>query len=160
MGLSSIIRLFKFSIAQPHIVSKQNHCTVHIILPFPVDHSRCKEVFNLSNMTRGPKKHLKRLAAPKSWMLDKLGGVFTVRPSSGPHKLSESMPITLFLRNRLKYALNKKEVETILKQRLVKIDGKVRTDPKFPCGFMDVVQIEKNSENFRLIYDVKGRSVI
>ncbi|XP_013792874.2 40S ribosomal protein S4-like [Limulus polyphemus] len=25
---------------------------------------------------RGPKKHLKRLHAPKSWMLDKLGGVF------------------------------------------------------------------------------------
>jgi len=111
-------------------------------------------------MTRGPKKHLKRLAAPKSWMLDKLGGVFTVRPSSGPHKLSESMPITLFLRNRLKYALNKKEAEIILKQRLVKIDGKVRTDPKYPCGFMDVVQIEKNNENFRLIYDVKGRFTV
>ena len=111
-------------------------------------------------MTRGPKKHLKRLAAPKSWMLDKLGGVFTVRPSSGPHKLAESMPITLFLRNRLKYALSKKEVQTILKQRLVKIDGKVRTDEKFPCGFMDVIQIEKNNENFRLIYDVKGRSVL
>merc|ERR1712244_95190 len=44
-------------------------------------------------MTRGPKKHLKRLAAPKTWMLDKLGGVFTTRPSSGPHKMRESMPI-------------------------------------------------------------------
>jgi len=111
-------------------------------------------------MVRGPKKHLKRLAAPKSWMLDKLGGVYTVRPSSGPHKGRESMPLTLFLRNRLKYALNKKEVQTILKQRLVKIDGKVRTDEKFPCGFMDVIQIEKNNENFRLIYDVKGRFTI
>jgi len=76
-------------------------------------------------MTRGPKKHLKRLAAPKTWMLDKLGGVFATRPSSGPHKMRESMPITLFLRNRLKYALTAKEVQYILKQRLVKIDGKV-----------------------------------
>merc|ERR1712018_191578 len=113
-----------------------------------------------SKMVRGPKKHLKRLAAPKSWMLDKLGGVYTVRPSSGPHKLGESMPLTLFLRNRLKYALNKHEVQTILKQRLVKIDGKVRTDEKYPTGFMDVIQIEKNNENFRLIYDVKGRFTI
>ena len=56
-------------------------------------------------MTRGPKKHLKRLAAPKTWMLDKLGGAFASRPSSGPHKMRESMPVTLFLRNRLKYAL-------------------------------------------------------
>merc|ERR1711879_643200 len=69
-------------------------------------------------MTRGPKKHLKRLAAPKTWMLDKLGGVFTTRSSSGPHKMRESMPITLFLRNRLKYALTAKEVSLIMKQRL------------------------------------------
>merc|ERR1712226_509077 len=111
-------------------------------------------------MTRGPKKHLKRLAAPKTWMLDKLGGVFTTRSSSGPHKLRESMPITLFLRNRLKYALTAKEVSLIMKQRLVKIDGKCRTDTRYPTGFMDVVQIEKTNENFRLIYDVKGRFTV
>jgi hypothetical protein len=50
-------------------------------------------------MPRGPKKHLKRLAAPRSWMLGKLGGVFTVKPSSGPHKQGESLPISLFLRS-------------------------------------------------------------
>merc|ERR1712018_448079 len=111
-------------------------------------------------MVRGPKKHMKRLAAPKSWMLDKLGGVYSVRPKSGPHKLQESLPIAIFLRNKLKYALTAKEVETILKQRLIKIDGKVRTDSHFPTGFMDVVQIEKTKENFRLIYDVKGRFTI
>jgi len=108
-------------------------------------------------MVRGPKKHLKRLAAPKSWMLSKLGGVFTCKPSSGPHRQRESMPIALFLRNRLNYALTMKEVTSIMKQRLVKIDGKVRTDHRFPAGFMDVVQLQKVNENFRLIYDVKGR---
>merc|ERR1712004_616960 len=40
------------------------------------------------------------------------------------------------------------------------IDGKVRTDPKFPAGFMDVVQIDKTGENFRLIFDIKGRYII
>merc|ERR1739844_81283 len=89
-------------------------------------------------MGRGPQKHMKRLAAPKSWMLDKLGGVYSCRPSSGPHKLGESMPIPIFLRNRLKYALTAKEVSTIMKQRLIKVDGKVRTDARFPAGFMDV----------------------
>merc|ERR1719435_809263 len=105
-------------------------------------------------------KHLKRLAAPKSWMLDKLGGAFTIKSRSGPHKQSASLPITLFIRNRLKYALNAKEVQTILKQRLVKIDGQVRTDPKFPTGFMDVIKVEKTGENFRIIYDVKGRFTV
>ncbi len=111
-------------------------------------------------MPRGPKKHLKRLVAPKTWMLDKLGGVFATRPSSGPHKLRESMPITVFLRNRLKYALNATEVGYIMRQRLVKIDGKVRTDPRYPAGFMDVIKIEKTNENFRLIYDAKGRFTV
>ena len=35
------------------------------------------------NMARGLKKHLKRLNAPKHWMLDKLGGVFAPKPSPG-----------------------------------------------------------------------------
>ena len=42
----------------------------------------------------------------------------------------------VFIRNRLKYALTKKEVVSILMQRLVKVDGKVRTDATYPAGFM------------------------
>ena len=42
-------------------------------------------------MARGPKKHLKYIAAPKHWMLDKLTGVFAPRPSTGPHKLRECL---------------------------------------------------------------------
>jgi hypothetical protein len=37
----------------------------------------------LGNMARGLKRHLKRLNAPKHWMLDKLGGVFAPKPSPG-----------------------------------------------------------------------------
>lgn len=58
------------------------------------------------------------------------------RPSPGPHKLRECLPLVIFLRNRLKYALNGKEVTKILAQRLVKVDGKVRTDACYPAGFM------------------------
>jgi len=111
-------------------------------------------------MARGPKKHLKRLNAPKHWMLDKLGGVFAPKPSSGPHKQRECLPLALVLRNRLKYALTYKEVNSILMQRLVKIDGKTRTDKTYPLGFMDVVELEKSDEHFRLVYDTKGRFTV
>ncbi|CAK8683113.1 small ribosomal subunit protein eS4-like isoform X2 [Clavelina lepadiformis] len=111
-------------------------------------------------MARGPKKHLKRLNAPKHWMLDKLTGVFAPRPSTGPHKLRECLPLCIFLRNRLHYALTLTEVKKILMQRLVKVDGKVRTDTTYPAGFMDVITIEKTGENFRLIFDVKGRFAV
>jgi len=111
-------------------------------------------------MARGPKKHLKRLAAPRHWMLDKLSGIFAPRPSTGPHKLRECLPLIILLRNRLKYALTRREVQLILNQRLVKIDGKVRTDPTYPAGFMDVVSIDKTNELFRLLYDTKGRFAV
>jgi len=42
-------------------------------------------------------------------------------------------------------------------EKLVKVDGKVRTDPNFPAGFMDVVEIPKSNDQFRLIFDTKGR---
>jgi len=117
-------------------------------------------VFSAVNMARGPKKHLKRLAAPRHWMLDKLGGTWAPRPSTGPHKLRESLPLSLILRNRLRYALTRREIIIIVMRRQVQVDHKVRTDINYPAGFMDVVTIPKTDEQFRLLYDVKGRFVL
>lgn len=103
---------------------------------------------------------MKRLAAPSHWLLDKLSGKYAPKPSPGPHKQRECMPLVVFIRNRLKYALNGRETKAIVMQRLIKVDGKVRTDPTFPAGFMDVISIEKTGEHFRLIYDTKGRFTI
>merc|ERR1712093_856270 len=115
---------------------------------------------NTRKMARGPKKHLKRMFAPSHWMLDKLRGVFAPRPSAGPHKLRECMPLIVLLRNRLKYALTYNEAKMICMQRLIKVDGKVRTDMCFPAGNMDVITIEKTKENFRMLYDTKGRFAV
>merc|ERR1712154_33058 len=82
---------------------------------------------------RGRRKSLKRVTAPKSWMLDKLGGNFAPKPSAGPHKSRESLPMAVLLRNRLKYALTYDECKKIVMQRLIKVDGKVRTDKTYPC---------------------------
>jgi small subunit ribosomal protein S4e len=111
-------------------------------------------------MARGPKHHLKRLNAPKSWLLSKLGGIWAPRPSTGPHKLRECLPISLALRNRLKYALTRREVIMIVMRRSVEVDGKIRTDINYPAGFQDVLRIAKTDEQFRLLYDVKGRYVL
>jgi len=111
-------------------------------------------------MARGPKKHMKRMFAPKHWMMDKLNGVFAPRPSAGPHKLRECLPLIIILRNRLKYALTYRECKMIVMQRLIKVDGKIRTDMFFPAGFMDVLSIDKTKEHFRLLYNTKGRFVL
>jgi len=89
-----------------------------------------------------------------------MSGVFAPRPSRGPHKLRECLPLIILLRNRLKYALTRTEVVKILKERNIKVDGRVRTDSTYPSGFMDVISIEKTGENFRLLYDTKGRFIL
>merc|ERR1711991_60660 len=112
---------------------------------------------HLHTMPRGPKMHMKSLAAPSHWMLGKQHGIYAPRPSSGPHKLRECIPLLILLRNRLKYALSRREVILIVMQRLVKVDGRVRTDPTYPAGLMDVLSLDKTGENFRILYDEKGR---
>ena len=93
-------------------------------------------------------------------MLGKMDGIWAPRPSAGPHKLRECLPLVLILRNRLKYAISMKEVNAICMEKLVKVDGKVRTDVGFPAGFMDVVSLERSGDLFRLLYDTKGRFVL
>jgi len=48
-------------------------------------------------MARGPKKHLKRINTPRSWFLDKISGKWAPRPSTGPHKLRESIPLSVLI---------------------------------------------------------------
>lgn len=48
----------------------------------------------------------------------------------------------------------------ICMQKAIKVDGKVRTDPNYPAGFMDVVEIPKSRDQFRLVFDTKGRFVL
>mmetsp|Transcript_6282 Transcript_6282/g.14782 ORF Transcript_6282/g.14782 Transcript_6282/m.14782 type:complete len:247 (+) Transcript_6282:46-786(+) len=111
-------------------------------------------------MARGIKKHLKRLKAPKRWMLNKMGGIWAPNPKSGPHRKNESFPLILILRNKLKNALNNREVTQILKQRVIKVDGKIRIEKNYPTGIMDIISIEKTNENFRILYDPVGRFIL
>eukprot|EP00999_Lentomonas_sp_LEN2_P000224 NODE_1219_length_948_cov_35.045067_g1173_i0.p1 GENE.NODE_1219_length_948_cov_35.045067_g1173_i0~~NODE_1219_length_948_cov_35.045067_g1173_i0.p1 ORF type:complete len:263 (-),score=64.01 NODE_1219_length_948_cov_35.045067_g1173_i0:100-888(-) len=111
-------------------------------------------------MARGPKKHMKRLNAPSHMMLSKLGGIYATRPRAGPHKLLECLPLSVVLKDRLGYALTGPEVDLILRQRFVKVDGRIRSDHKFPAGFQDVITIDKTGDKFRLMYDAKGRFVL
>merc|ERR1711935_436388 len=110
---------------------------------------------------KGQRKIIKRVAAPKMWYLGKLKGVYATRPSAGPHKLRECIPMCVVLQQRLKYAMTRDESRRIAndKEGLIKIDGKVRRNHRFPLGNMDVVTIDKTNEHFRILLDIKGRFI-
>lgn len=107
-------------------------------------------------MSRGIKKHYKRLNAPKKWLLSKLGGIWAPRSSSGPHKKLNSIPLVIVIRNKFKYSSNQRESLNILKKNEIYVDGKVRNDKNFPAGVMDVISIKTTKENYRVLYDNVG----
>ena len=95
------------------------------------------------------------------WYLGKLKGVYATRPSAGPHKLRECIPLNVLLQQRLKYAMTRDESRRITndKEGLIKVDGKVRRNYRFPLGQMDVVTIDKTNEHFRILLDQKGKFI-
>jgi len=48
----------------------------------------------------------------------------------------------------------------IVMRRAVEVDGKVRTEINYPTGYQDVIRIQKTGEQFRVMYDTKGRFVL
>ncbi|MBN2014557.1 MAG: 30S ribosomal protein S4e [Candidatus Altiarchaeota archaeon] len=89
--------------------------------------------------------HTKRLAAgygkkPK-WI---------VTPK-GPHGIGESIPLTLIVRDILGYADNAREANRIIRNGLILVDGKTNRDPNYGVGLMDVIEIPKTNECFRVL---------
>ena len=105
---------------------------------------------------RGQKKHLKRLPAPKDWPIKRKAYKFTTRVIPGPHPKEYCLTLAILLREVLHYAENMKEVKAILNARQVSVDGRLRREPRFPIGIMDVVEIKSSGEKFRLLPKRRG----
>ncbi len=102
------------------------------------------------------KRHLKRLAIPKSWAAKKRGIVFITKPNAGPHPLKLGLPLGIVIRDMLGIAENLKEVKRILHNCEVLVDGIRRKELKFPVGIMDVIEFKKSNEYFRVVLN-KGK---
>jgi small subunit ribosomal protein S4e len=107
---------------------------------------------------KGEKKHMKRIAKPKAIpIIDKKASKFITRTACGPHQMKGAVPLSVLLRDMLQVAMNAKEARTILRGRMVEIDGTVRTAEDFPVGIMDAVALPKAGKYYRIVVDWKGR---
>ena len=101
--------------------------------------------------SKGSTRHSKRLSAPVTYGIKRKHGVFTIRPypTRGPFDIS--IPLGIIVRERLGYAKTLNEVKKVLHNRFMKIDGKIRTNYKHSLGLMDVLEITKTKEFYRLV---------
>ncbi len=100
--------------------------------------------------SKGSPRHRKRLSAPITYPIKRKHGTFTIKPYPTRGKDESSIPLGIVMREILGYAKTLAEVKRILVRKLVKVDGKIQTDYKFGLGLMDILEIPKTEEYFRL----------
>lgn len=100
--------------------------------------------------------HLSRLAAPRSWPVGRKGNKWITRTMPGPHSLYNSIPLSVLVKDMLRYSKTQKEVNFILNNGGVIIDKKIRKERGFPIGLMDVIEIPGLGEIYRLLYNKRG----
>jgi small subunit ribosomal protein S4e len=81
---------------------------------------------------------------------------WVVTPRPGPHPKRESIPLLLVLRDILRYADTIREARFIINKGSILVDKKVRKDPKFGVGLMDLIEIPKMKKYFRVMPSKKG----
>jgi small subunit ribosomal protein S4e len=102
-------------------------------------------------MPKGPRKHLKRLAAPWYWPIRRKEHPFTIRTNPGPHPLKESMPLGLVIQDLLLLTKTNTETRGVIARGAVKVDGKICKDYKRPIGLMDIVEVPEVSVRVRAL---------
>lgn len=103
------------------------------------------------------KNHLKRISAPKTWILNRQVRTFTIRPKPGAHALSEGLSLGSIVRDELKLASTLTETKKVLINNEILVDGKRRKEYQFMVGLFDVVKVPLLKHSYRVILDQKGR---
>ncbi|MBI2581795.1 30S ribosomal protein S4e [Candidatus Woesearchaeota archaeon] len=103
------------------------------------------------------KNHLKRIASPKTWFVDRKVNTFIVRPNPGAHSLDNGLPLGVLLRDDLELASTMGEIKKMLNNKEVLVDGIRRKDHSFMVGLFDVLSLPELKKYYRMVLDKKGR---
>ncbi|MBI4440361.1 30S ribosomal protein S4e [Candidatus Woesearchaeota archaeon] len=99
--------------------------------------------------------HVKRIAAPKSWPIMRKERKYIIRQNPGPHSFDASIPVSVLLRSMLNATSTLRETKRVLHERKIKVNGIIRTSPKFPVGLFDVVSF--GDESYRILLSRRGK---
>lgn len=95
--------------------------------------------------------HLKRIAMPKSWPIQRTGTKYIAKARPG-RKTEFSIPILIVLRDMLKLADTKNEIRKIISMKEILVNGKTISDYKFPLGLFDVIAINSIGKSYKIIF--------
>lgn len=99
--------------------------------------------------------HKKRSKMPTDWPIARKG---TAYYSQSSHAGNKSLPVVFALRDLLKIVKTAREAKLMCLNCDVKVNQKVRKDPKFPLQILDVLTLDKTKKNYAL--DVEGKKLV
>ncbi|MBI2662511.1 30S ribosomal protein S4e [Candidatus Woesearchaeota archaeon] len=100
--------------------------------------------------------HLKRIASPRTWRIDRKQFIFTVKPSPGAHAKEMGLPLGVLMRDTLRLGAIMGEVRKILNNKNILVDGRRKKDHRFNVGLFDVLTIGDLNKHYRMFIDENG----
>ncbi|MEK6882532.1 MAG: hypothetical protein AABY22_23120 [Nanoarchaeota archaeon] len=97
--------------------------------------------------------HLKRIAAPRSWPVERKGSKYIAVPRGD----GNGLPLVVAIRDILKLARNKKEVRRAILSENILINNKRIKDEAYSLKLFDVLTIAPNNTNYRVEIGRRGR---
>lgn len=103
------------------------------------------------------KSHMKSLAAPRTWPINRSKNVFITRAYPGAHKLELGISLNIILKDMLNYAATTREVKKILNMRNLLVNGKRVKEPKYLVGLFDTIAIDEINTYHRIVLNENGK---
>ncbi len=89
--------------------------------------------------------------APMFWGIKRKLNRFVVTVDPGPHPKNYSIPLAVFLRDKLQVVFTLREAKSIIYNRMVTVDGTIRRSIHHGIGLMDVIQLQNVFDIYRLV---------
>ena len=96
-------------------------------------------------------KKLKRQMAPMFWGINRKDKRFVITVRPGSHPKNNSIPSAVLLRDTLNIVKTLREAKSSIYAGKVKVDGVIQKSLHHSIGLMDVVELEGNTDVYRLV---------
>ena len=96
-------------------------------------------------------KKLKRQMAPMFWGINRKAKRFVITVRPGSHPKNNSIPSAVLLRDTLNIVKTLREAKSSIYAGKVKVDGVIQKSLHHSIGLMDVVELEGNTDVYRLV---------
>lgn len=103
------------------------------------------------------KSHMKSLAAPRTWGINRSKNIFITRPYPGAHKFELGISLNVVLKDMLNYASTSREAKKLLNMKNVLVNGKRVKEPKLLVGIFDTISIDEIGGYHRMVINENGK---